>query len=135
MPNVSNEKYLELAKLDFNRLQALYRQELQDIQRCCLLHIYISLILNLSSLPKANNIFCTVQRWWDSLGFSELGFTHRERVVEIYFSAASFLFEPEFATCRAVYTKTAIFTVILDDLYDAHGTLENVNLFTESVKR
>nr|ACC54559.1 putative abietadiene synthase [Pinus densiflora] len=105
MPNISNEKYLELAKLDFNRVQFLHRQELQDIRR-----------------------------WWNSSGFSELGFT-RERVAEIYFSPASFLFEPEFATCRAVYTKTSNFTVILDDLYDAHGTLDNLKLFSESVKR
>nr|Q50EK2.1 RecName: Full=Bifunctional levopimaradiene synthase, chloroplastic; Short=PtLAS; AltName: Full=Diterpene synthase; AltName: Full=PtTPS-LAS; Includes: RecName: Full=Levopimaradiene synthase; AltName: Full=Neoabietadiene synthase; Includes: RecName: Full=Copalyl diphosphate synthase; Flags: Precursor [Pinus taeda]AAX07435.1 diterpene synthase [Pinus taeda] len=105
MPNISNEKYLELAKLDFNRVQFFHRQELQDIRR-----------------------------WWNSSGFSQLGFT-RERVAEIYFSPASFLFEPEFATCRAVYTKTSNFTVILDDLYDAHGTLDNLKLFSESVKR
>uniref|UniRef100_F2XFB2-2 Isoform 2 of Bifunctional levopimaradiene synthase, chloroplastic n=1 Tax=Picea sitchensis TaxID=3332 RepID=F2XFB2-2 len=105
MPYISNEKYLELAKLDFNHVQSLHQKELRDLRR-----------------------------WWTSSGFTELKFT-RERVTEIYFSPASFMFEPEFATCRAVYTKTSNFTVILDDLYDAHGTLDDLKLFSDSVKK
>jgi hypothetical protein len=75
-----------------------------------------------------------VQRWWKSSGFAELNFT-RDRVVEIYFSIASSMFEPELATCRAVYTKSTICNVILDDLYDSHGSVEDIKLFTEAVKR
>jgi hypothetical protein len=90
-------------------------------------------ILSLSSLLKANT-FCIVQRWWTSSGFSELKFT-RDRVAEIYFAPASFMFEPHFASCRAVYTKFSILTVILDDLYDGHGTLDNLELFSQAVKR
>lgn len=105
MPYISNEKYLELAKLDFNHLQSVHQKELADHRR-----------------------------WWKTSGFSELTFT-RDRVTEIYFSSASFMFEPEFATCRSVYTKISIFTVILDDLYDAYGSLDNLKLFSEAVKR
>nr|3S9V_A Chain A, Abietadiene synthase, chloroplastic [Abies grandis]3S9V_B Chain B, Abietadiene synthase, chloroplastic [Abies grandis]3S9V_C Chain C, Abietadiene synthase, chloroplastic [Abies grandis]3S9V_D Chain D, Abietadiene synthase, chloroplastic [Abies grandis] len=105
MPYISNEKYLELAKLDFNKVQSIHQTELQDLRR-----------------------------WWKSSGFTDLNFT-RERVTEIYFSPASFIFEPEFSKCREVYTKTSNFTVILDDLYDAHGSLDDLKLFTESVKR
>jgi hypothetical protein len=45
------------------------------------------------------------------------------------------MFEPELATCRAVYTKSAICAVILDDLYDSNGSVEDIQLFTEAVKR
>jgi hypothetical protein len=55
-------------------------------------------------------------------------------VTGIYFLVASFILEPEFSTCRYVYTKMPIFMVILDDLYDAHETLDNLNLFSEGVK-
>jgi hypothetical protein len=75
-----------------------------------------------------------IQRWWKSSGFAELNFT-RDRVAEIYFSIACSMFEPDLATCRAVYTKSSICIVILDDLYDKHGSVEDIKLFTEAVKR
>lgn len=56
-------------------------------------------------------------------------------MAEIYFSMAISMFEPELATCRAVYTKSSICVVILDDLSDAHGSVEDIKLFTEAVKR
>jgi len=132
MPYISNEKYLELAKLDFNHVQSLHQKELKSSEVLLTLHL-LSFIWNVSSLLKAN-IFCIVQRWWKSSGFSDLKFT-RERVTEIYFSAASFMFEPHFATCRDVYTKISILAVILDDLYDGHGSLDNLELFSQAVKR
>ena len=68
------------------------------------------------------------------MGLSELKFT-RDRDTEIYFSIATFMFEPEFATCRSVYTKMSILMVILDDFYDAHGSWEYLKLFLEAFKR
>ena len=65
---------------------------------------------------------------------TELTFT-QDRVTKLYFTSASFMFEPEFATCRFVYTKTTNLAVILDDLYDAHGSLDDLKLFSEAVKR
>ena len=108
MPYVSNEKYLELAKLDFNHVQSIHQKELGDLRRCYLLYFCIqaSLISSLCSLLKAN-ISCIVQRWWKASGFTELTFT-RDRVTEIYFSRASFMFELEFSTCRSIYRKLPI---------------------------
>eukprot|EP00253_Pinus_taeda_P034637 PITA_34637 len=45
------------------------------------------------------------------------------------------MFEPQFATCRTVYTKSTICVFILDDLYDAHGSAEDIKLFTKVVER
>ncbi|GLJ48427.1 hypothetical protein SUGI_1022160 [Cryptomeria japonica] len=102
---ISNAKYLELAKIDFNRVQSTHQKELQELQG-----------------------------WWKSSGFGKLNFTP-ERVAEIYFGVAATMFEPEFATLRAVYTKTSIFTVILSDLYEAQGSTDDMMLFSDAVKR
>nr|QWV53998.1 copalyl diphosphate synthase-like 2 [Chamaecyparis formosensis] len=106
MPCVSNAKYLELAKLDFNSVQRIQQKEIQELQR-----------------------------WWIASGLSKLGFTP-DRLVETYFAVAASMFEPEYATCRAVYTKISIFIVILNYFYDAYATSGNdVTLFSEAVTR
>ncbi|XP_057823165.1 bifunctional levopimaradiene synthase, chloroplastic isoform X2 [Cryptomeria japonica] len=105
MPNLSDERYLELAKLDFNRAQALHQMEIKEISG-----------------------------WYKKCGFSELKFT-RHRQVEIHFSAAVVMFEPEYSACRIAYTKAASLLIILDDLFDAHVSFDQVKLFTEAVKR
>ncbi|KAH9317858.1 hypothetical protein KI387_019627 [Taxus chinensis] len=105
MKSVSNAKYLELAKLDYNSVQSIHQKEIQQLQR-----------------------------WWKSCGFSQLNFTP-ERVVEIYFAVAASMFEPELAECRSVYTKSSIFAVILSDLYEAQESLDDMMLFSQAVKR
>nr|WJJ50355.1 diterpene synthase 1 [Cephalotaxus harringtonia] len=105
MPNVSDQKYIELAKLDFNRVQALHGKEIQQITK-----------------------------WYADSGFMELTFP-RHRPVEAYFAAAVVMFEPEYSACRIVYAKAICIAAILDDLYDAHASFDEVKLFTEAVKR
>ncbi|KAJ7559044.1 hypothetical protein O6H91_04G067100 [Diphasiastrum complanatum] len=105
MYNVNNITFLDLAIADFNRCQAIHQKELQQIIR-----------------------------WWDQSGFTELSFT-RQRPAEIYFSIAACMFEPEFAPIRLAYTKTACITVILDDLFDNYGSVADLKLFQEAVKR
>nr|M4HYC8.1 RecName: Full=Monofunctional pimaradiene synthase; Short=PcmPIM1 [Pinus contorta]AFU73868.1 monofunctional pimaradiene synthase [Pinus contorta] len=105
MPYINDRKYLELAKLDFNNVQSIHQKELRELRR-----------------------------WWKSSGFAELNFLP-DRVAEIFFSIASSMFEPELATCRAVYTKSTLCTVILDGFYDVHGSAEDIMLFNEAVKR
>eukprot|EP01018_Ginkgo_biloba_P005364 Gb_14808 [translate_table: standard] len=67
-------------------------------------------------------------------GFNDLTFTH-QWPVEMYFSVAVSMFEPEFAACRIAYAKTSCLAVILDDLYDTHGSLDDLKLFFEAVRR
>ncbi|GLJ57338.1 hypothetical protein SUGI_1317050 [Cryptomeria japonica] len=105
LPNVSDERFLQLAKLDFNRMQALHQMEILEINR-----------------------------WYKDCNFNQLTF-NRHRPVEIYFTAAVVMFEPEYSACRIAYTKAACIAVILDDLFDSHSSLDQVNLFTELVKR
>ncbi|GLJ36133.1 hypothetical protein SUGI_0724860 [Cryptomeria japonica] len=105
MPNASNSKYLELAKLDFNRVQAIHRSEIQHIKR-----------------------------WYKACSFPQLEFT-RHREVAIYWTAAAVMLEPQYIDCRLAYAKAGIMAVITDDLYDTYATLEQAKLFNEAFER
>eukprot|EP01018_Ginkgo_biloba_P010771 Gb_25663 [translate_table: standard] len=105
MPNVSNEKILELARLDFNIMQAIQQTELKE-----------------------------VTRWFKQSGLTQLSFV-RERPVEFYFTVAVGRFETEFYACRMAFTKIASLVTVLDDIYDTYGTVDELKLFTLAVKR
>eukprot|EP01018_Ginkgo_biloba_P026063 Gb_09324 [translate_table: standard] len=104
----SNEyrlKCLELAKLDFNMLQSTHQKEMQ-----------------------------LVSRWWRQSGLADLTFA-RHRHVEYYFWAASVVPEPGFSKFRIAFAKVASLETIIDDIYDTYGTVAELKLFTEAVRR
>ncbi|GLJ48438.1 hypothetical protein SUGI_1022410 [Cryptomeria japonica] len=106
LPCVSNPKYSELAKLDFNRVQYIQRQEILELRR-----------------------------WWKSCGLAKVGFIP-DRLVEIYFAVAASMFEPEFAMCRVVYTKASIIVFILKYCFEAYVALaHDVALFSKAISR
>ncbi|GLJ31261.1 hypothetical protein SUGI_0626970 [Cryptomeria japonica] len=97
-----NDKYLELAKLDFNRIQATHRSEIQHIKR-----------------------------WYKKCKFPQLDF-FRHREVAIYWSSAAAMFEPQYTNCRLDYTKAEILATVVDDLNDTYATLDQLKLFNET---
>ncbi|KAI5333423.1 hypothetical protein L3X38_023554 [Prunus dulcis] len=101
-----NECLLKLAKLDFNLVQPLHKKELQDITR-----------------------------WWRALDFEgKLPFA-RDRMVELYFWIVGVYFEPQYSVGRKIMTKVSVLLTILDDIYDAFGTFEELVIFTEAIDR
>ncbi|KAL1539761.1 Gly-Xaa carboxypeptidase [Salvia divinorum] len=78
MPYVNNNKYLELAKLDYNNCQALHQQEWRDIQK-----------------------------WYRNLSLGEFGLSD-ESLLQAYYVAAASVFEPEKSHRRLSWAKTAI---------------------------
>ncbi|KAK1307027.1 hypothetical protein QJS10_CPA10g00229 [Acorus calamus] len=78
MPLVNNNQYLELAKSDFNRCQALHQLE-----------------------------WLTLQRWYIESGLGELGVNLKD-VLKAYFLAASSVFEPDRAAERLGWARTAV---------------------------
>ncbi|KAK2967983.1 hypothetical protein RJ640_027643 [Escallonia rubra] len=101
-----NESLLKLAKLDFNFLQLLHKKEL-----------------------------CEVSRWWKDLDFvSKLPYA-RDRMVECYFWTLGLYSEPRYSLGRIIVAKTVAMISVLDDTYDAYGTVEELQLFTDSVER
>ncbi|KAL0435405.1 UNVERIFIED_CONTAM: Gamma-cadinene synthase [Sesamum radiatum] len=106
MDESKNEILLELAKLDFNYLQNLYRSELHDLSR-----------------------------WWKKLDLiSKLPYV-RDRLVESYFWGMAFHFEPQYSYVRMAIGKILAMLTVMDDTYDNYATLEEADLFTEILER
>ncbi|KAJ8485843.1 hypothetical protein OPV22_018328 [Ensete ventricosum] len=101
-----NPVLLELAKLDFNRVQIIYQRELKE-----------------------------VSRWWSNLGLAQKLPFSRDRLVENYFWTLGWVFEPQFGRCRELHTKANCFIVTIDDVYDIYGTMDELELFTDAVAR
>ncbi|KAL0906972.1 hypothetical protein M5K25_025507 [Dendrobium thyrsiflorum] len=76
-----------------------------------------------------------LSRWWRSLNVvrGELNFA-RDRLVENYLWAIGFTFQPELWRNRKAITKINSFITTIDDIYDIHGTLDELKLFTNSIK-
>ncbi|KAG6685681.1 hypothetical protein I3842_12G124100 [Carya illinoinensis] len=101
-----NEVLLNFAKLDFNILQEQHQKELVHISR-----------------------------WWKDLNVAtELSFA-RDRVVELYFWILGVYFEPQYAFARRILTKIICMASIIDDAFDVYGIFEELELFTDAVKR
>lgn len=101
-----NKTLLKLAKLDFNLLQTLHRGELEEISR-----------------------------WWKELDIvTKLPFV-RDRVVEACFWPLGVYFEPQYSLGRRILIKVICLITIMDDMYDAYATLEDLQLFTEAIER
>eukprot|EP00253_Pinus_taeda_P014647 PITA_14647 len=99
------EKLLELAKLEFNIFHSLQQKELKQLSR-----------------------------WWKDSGFSQLTFT-RHRHVEFYTLASCIATEPKHSAFRLGFAKTCYLGIVLDDIYDTFGTMEELELFTAAIKR
>nr|AYB35974.1 patchoulol synthase [Pogostemon cablin] len=97
---------LKLAKLDFNLVQALHRRELSEDSR-----------------------------WWKTLQVpTELSFV-RDRLVESYFWASGSYFEPNYSVARMILAKGLAVLSLMDDVYDAYGTFEELQVFTDAIER
>ncbi|KAI3854164.1 hypothetical protein MKW98_024587 [Papaver atlanticum] len=101
-----NPLLFELAKLNFNMVQATHQADLRNMSR-----------------------------WWRSLGVAtKLNFA-RDRLVESFLWSMGITVEPQYGRCREWLTKVMNFVLIIDDIYDVYGSLEELELFTEVVER
>ncbi|XP_022896316.1 terpene synthase 10-like [Olea europaea var. sylvestris] len=101
-----NQILLELAKLDFNIVQAKYQQELKH-----------------------------VSRWWKGTCLAEKLSFARDRLVECFFWTTGVIFEPQYEFCRKILTKVNALVTTIDDIYDVYGTLEELEVFTRIIER
>lgn len=74
-------------------------------------------------------------RWWKGLNCTKNFPFARDRLVECYFWISGVYFEPKYGLARKFVTKVISMTTIIDDIYDAHGTLEELTLFTNAIDR
>ncbi|GLJ10698.1 hypothetical protein SUGI_0133300 [Cryptomeria japonica] len=75
-----------------------------------------------------------LSRWWTESGLAKLEFAHHHHV-EFYFWAAGVCIEPKYSTFRIGFAKMSSFVTCLDDIYDPYGTLDELKIFTEAIKR
>ncbi|KAK9222392.1 hypothetical protein WN944_010827 [Citrus x changshan-huyou] len=97
---------LTLAKLDYNLVQSIHQQELKELAR-----------------------------WWSNLGFKEKLSFARDRLMENYLLVMGLCFEAQFSKCRIGLTKFVCILTAIDDMYDVYGSIDELELFTEAVKR
>ncbi|XP_073104972.1 bifunctional levopimaradiene synthase, chloroplastic [Elaeis guineensis] len=104
--NESTRKYLKLAKLDLQKLQKLYQQELEEFER-----------------------------WWQRCGFDEVK-RARKTLVQAYFMVAPTIYEPQLSSFRLAYAKGVVLTTILDDFFDDKSCdLQELQRFYEAFRR
>ncbi|KAJ8460709.1 hypothetical protein OPV22_033635 [Ensete ventricosum] len=101
-----NPVVLELAKLDFNVVQGMYKGELRELSR-----------------------------WWTNLGLAQKLSFFRDRLTENFLCTVGCAFEPQFWEYREIQTKANCLIAMLDDVYDIYGTLNELELFTEAIER
>ncbi|GMI93349.1 terpene synthase 03 [Hibiscus trionum] len=101
-----DKRLLELAKLNFNTVQATLQKDLREISR-----------------------------WWRNLGIMEhLNFT-RDRLAESFLCAVGVAHEPQYSCFRKRLTKITTMILIIDDVYDIYCSLQELQQFTEAVDR
>ncbi|KAK9072324.1 hypothetical protein SSX86_008757 [Deinandra increscens subsp. villosa] len=101
-----DKSLLKLAKLGFNLLQSLHKSELSQ-----------------------------VSKWWKDIDVvKNLPFA-RDRMVESYFWALGEYSEPKYSQGRVFLAKVIQIATVLDDAYDAYGTYEELQIFTQALER
>lgn len=59
----------------------------------------------------------------------------RHRVTEAYFWSLGIYFEPQYSQARVIIATAIILFTLLDDMYDAYGTMEELLLFTDAMEK
>ncbi|KAM3360295.1 5-epi-aristolochene synthase 2-like isoform X1 [Capsicum galapagoense] len=103
---IKNDVLLRFAKLDFNLLQMLHKQELAE-----------------------------VSRWWKDLNFMATLPYARDRAVECYFWTLGVYYEPQYSQARIMLAKTIAMISIVDDTFDSYGTVKELDTYTNVIQR
>ncbi|XP_020242537.1 (3S,6E)-nerolidol synthase 1-like [Asparagus officinalis] len=96
----------EVARMDFNLLQSLHQKELIQILS-----------------------------WWKSTGLSKHLKFVRKQPLKWYITSMTVLHDPEFSKCRIEMTKVIAFIYIIDDIFDIHGSPDELNLFLDAISK
>ena len=73
--------------------------------------------------------------WWENTRLvQELPFI-RDRIVECYYWTTGVVERREHGFERIMLTKINALVTTIDDIYDIYGTLDELELFTEAIRR
>ncbi|KAG6642634.1 hypothetical protein CIPAW_09G153300 [Carya illinoinensis] len=97
---------LQLAKMDFNMTQSMHQKEIAQISK-----------------------------WWGDLGLAkELKFA-RNQPLKWYICSMVYSVDPDLSNERVELTKPISLIYIIDNIFDVHGMLEELALFTEAINK
>ncbi|CAK9158995.1 unnamed protein product [Ilex paraguariensis] len=101
-----NPTLLEVAKLEYNQVQSLHQMELAE-----------------------------VSRWWKQLGLVDKLSFARDRPLECFLWTVGILPEPKYSGCRIELAKTIAILLVIDDIFDTYGPMNELVLFTDAIRR
>ncbi|XP_031390654.1 alpha-terpineol synthase, chloroplastic-like isoform X2 [Punica granatum] len=101
-----NPTLLKLAKLDYNLVQSIHREELSQLAR-----------------------------WWSELGLGTSMTFSRDNLLEHYLWNVTMVFEPQYKAFREMTTKMTCVITLIDDVYDKLGSLNELELLTHLIDR
>ncbi|XP_058207561.1 terpene synthase 10-like isoform X1 [Rhododendron vialii] len=104
-PNM-NPTLLQLAKLDFNMVQATHQEDLKH-----------------------------ASRWWIRTGLGKKLSFARDRLMENFLWPIGQNFKPQFSNFRRSMTVVNALITTIDDVYDVYGTLDELEIFTDAIER
>lgn len=59
----------------------------------------------------------------------------RDRVAEPYIWSLGIYYEPKYSFARMIVNKVFKLITVVDDMYDAYGTIDELEAFTEAILR
>lgn len=74
-------------------------------------------------------------RWWRELGLAHKLPFARDQPLECFLWTVGIFPEPNYSECRIEVAKAVAILLVLDDIYDSYGSLDELILFTEAVQR
>ncbi|KAG2396987.1 (-)-germacrene D synthase [Vigna angularis] len=75
-------------------------------------------------------------RWWvKDLNVSTNFPFVRDRIVEGCFWIVGVYYEPQYCLARRILRKVIAISSIIDDVYDAYGTIDELEIFTDAIER
>jgi len=82
-----------------------------------------------------NVIIPSINRWWNELGLAkEVKFAGYEPLKWYTWPMACFT-DPNFSEQRIELTKPISLIYVIDDIFDVHGTLDQLTIFTDAINR
>ncbi|XWS15698.1 hypothetical protein CRYUN_Cryun34aG0024100 [Craigia yunnanensis] len=105
LSSLKNEKFVKLAAADFEFRQSIYKNEMAKLKSWC-------------------------QKW----GLSDIGFG-REKTMYCYFAISASLSLPFDSDIRMMVAKSAILMTVADDFFDMAGSLNELNILNDAVRR
>lgn len=124
MGYVNNNKYLEMAKLDYNHCQAIHQLEWSHIQKFVITVLFIIFSYKMSKvilkirkmqcIPYCFLTFQIINRWYEHLNIEE---SLHKRLLWSYYEAAASIFEPEKCSERVAWAKTSILLNTITSLF------------------